>query len=52
MKFQTLFSQKNWRNIVNLSSAEFARRVVKVIKYTLFVLWLKSLVMVFRLFIL
>ena len=30
MKHQSLFSGKNKKNIVNLSSAEFAQRVVKV----------------------
>ena len=29
MKFQILFSAKNKKNIINLSSAEFAQRVVK-----------------------
>ena len=30
VKCESLFSGKNKKNIVNLSSAEFARRVVKV----------------------
>ena len=30
MKYQTLFSGKNKKNITNLSSAEFARRVIMV----------------------
>ena len=30
MKCQSLFSQKNKKNIINLLSAEFAHRVVKV----------------------
>ena len=30
MKCQSLFSGKNKKNIINLSSAEFAQRVVKV----------------------
>ena len=30
MKFQTLFSGKNKTDIINLSSADFAQRVVKV----------------------
>ena len=33
MKCQTLFSEKNKKNIIHLSSAEFAQIVVKV-KYT------------------
>ena len=31
MKGQSLFSEKNKKNIISLSSAEFAQRVVKVI---------------------
>ena len=31
MKCQILFSGKNKKNIVNLSSAEYAQRVVKVV---------------------
>ena len=30
MKYQTLFTGENKTNIINLSSAEFIRRVVKV----------------------
>ena len=30
MKFQTLFSAKNEKKIINLSSADLAKRVVKV----------------------
>ena len=30
MKCQTLFSGKNKKNIISLSSAEFAERVVKI----------------------
>ena len=30
MKCQRLFSRKNKKNVINLSSAEFAKRVVKV----------------------
>ena len=30
MKFQIRFSTKNKKNIINLTSAEFAQRVVKV----------------------
>ena len=30
MKCQILFSEKNKKNIFNLSSAEFAKRVVKI----------------------
>ena len=30
MKYQIMFSGKNKKNIINLSSAEFAQRVVKV----------------------
>ena len=30
MKYQNLFSGKNKKNITNLSSAELAKRVVKV----------------------
>ena len=30
MKYQTMFSGKNKKNIINLSSAEFSYRVVKV----------------------
>ena len=30
MKCQILFSRKNKKNIINLSSADFAQRVVKV----------------------
>ena len=29
MKCQSLFSRKNKKNIINLSSAEFTKRVVK-----------------------
>ena len=36
MKWQSLFSQKNEKkNIINLSSAEFAYRVVKVKQFNL-----------------
>ena len=34
MKCQILFSGKNKKNIINLSSAENAKRVVKVKQYT------------------
>ena len=30
MKCQILFSEKSKKNIINLSSAEFAQRVIKV----------------------
>ena len=33
MKCQNLFSGKNKKNIINLPSAKFAQRVVKVNKY-------------------
>ena len=29
MKYQILFSEKNKKDVINLSSAEFAQRVVK-----------------------
>ena len=32
MKFKSLFSRKNKKNIINMSSAEYAQRVVKVNK--------------------
>ena len=30
MKYQSLFSGKNKKDVINLSSAEFAQRVVKI----------------------
>ena len=37
MKCQRLFSGKNNKNIINLSSAEFAQRVVKFKEYGLYI---------------
>ena len=37
MKYQILFSEKNKKNIINLSSAELAQRVVKVKRHACFV---------------
>ena len=42
MKCQTLFSGKNKKNIINLSSAENAQRVVKVKVILAFTLWTDS----------